>query len=434
MAKLTKRVVDALEPGEAERFEWCDALPGFGVRVYPSGRKVYVVQYRAGGRTRRLTLGDHGPVTADQARARALAALGRVAAGADPAEDRDARKRDLTLAELVERWREHAARTLKPSSRASYESALARHVLPLLGSRKLATLTRRDVERLQLDIAAGRTAVDERTGRKRGRARVRGGNVIAGRAVAYLLAVLSFGVRHGFVDSNPALGVARMDAEKRERFLSRDELARLGEALAAAEALTLDAKGRPSTAEHPRMIAALRLLLLTGARKNEIARLRWAEVDLDGGVLRLADSKTGRRVVPLGAPALAVLAALPRETDSRTGEPSPWVFPSLRPASAGPIVGLQGVWERVRGAAGLPDVRLHDLRHNLASTAAADGGSLFLIGKVLGHRQARMTERYAHVAADPVRAVADAAARKVAAALSAGAPGRVVRLRGPRRA
>jgi integrase len=173
----------------------------------------------------------------------------------------------------------------------------------------------------------------------------------------------------------------------------------LGEVLAEVE-------GLPG---NPMMIAAIRLLLLTGCRKNEILGLRWDWVDIERGALRLPDSKTGAKVVPLGAPALAILARLPRH------EGSPWVLPAAR--GNGHLIGLQRAWRKIAKTAGLHDVRLHDLRHGFASVAVAAGSSLYLLGKVLGHTQARTTERYAHLDADPVHVVADRTARKIAQAL-----------------
>jgi integrase len=212
-------------------------------------------------------------------------------------------------------------------------------------------------------------------------------------------AVLAFAVGRGLRADNPARGVKLNKGRKIERFLSAGELARLGEALAAAE----------REGCNPAAIAAIRLLLLTGCRKNEILGLRWEWVDTGRGLLRLPDSKTGAKAVPLGAPALVVLAGLPR----RMG--SPWVLPAAK--GNGHLVGLPRVWGKIAKAAGLTGVRLHDLRHGFASVAVADGASLYILGKVLGHTQARTTEKYAHLDDDPVRAVADRTAKKIAAAM-----------------
>ncbi len=407
MPKLTKRAVDAAQPNGRDYFLWDAELAGFGLRVFASGKRSYLIQYKRHGRTRRLTIGPHGALTPDEARRRAAKLFAELADGGDPAEKRAEARRDLTVAELCDLYLAEGTAVLKSGTLATYRSAVERHIKPLLGKRRLGALTRGDIEKFQADVASGRTAVDQRTG-CRGRARVTGGKVIAGRATAYLASILSFSVRRGLRADNPAQGVRLLNADKRERFLSPVELARLGDALAAAERESANSA----------FVAAVRLLLLTGCRKNEILRLRWSEVEPERGLLRLSDSKTGAKVVPLGAAALEVLANLPRTGD--------YVLPAS--TGSGHAVGLQKFWERLRRRAGLDDVRLHDLRHSFASVAVAGGDSLFLIGKVLGHRQARMTERYSHVRDDPLRAVADRASATIAAAMKGRDEGEVVKL------
>lgn len=396
--RLTKRAVDAAKPAAKEYLLWDAELPGFGLRVYPSGRKVYLLQYKRRGETRKLRLGQHGPTTAEAARERARQHLAELDAGGDPAEARNAERSDPTVAELCELYLAEGADHLKASTRTAYAGAIRRHILPLLAKKRLRRLTQADVERFQRDVAAGKTARDERTG-PRGRAIVRGGKVGAARATSYLAAILSFAVRRRLIDRSPAEGVKLYKAPGRERFLTDDELARIGAALAEAE--RAGARGA--------FVNAVRLLALTGCRKSEITQLTWAEVDTAHGCLRLKDSKTGRRVVPLGDEALELLESLPREGD--------YVLPATHGQSG--VVGLQRFWSRLRARIGLEDVHLHDLRHTVASVAVAGGASLFLVGKVLGHRQSSMTERYAHVRNDPLRAVATLASGKVAAAMRA---------------
>ena len=399
MPRLTKRTVDGLRPSLKEWFVWDDDLPGFGVRVYPSGTRKYLVQWKRDGRTRRFVLGLHGPVTCEQARVEALAVLARVQRGDDPAAERDARRRDLTVAMLAELWlTEHHAHK-RATTLAMDRSRIEAHLKPLLGRVRLNALARADVERFVRDVAAGKTARDEGSGRER--RIIRGGPGVAVRALGMLSAMLAFAVTRGLRPDNPAEGVRKLPSAPRERMLSPIELARLGEALEAAAR-----EGEPWQA-----MGLVRLLALTGMRRDEARTLRWEHVDLAGGRATLPATKTGRSHRPLAGPALLLLAEMQGQ-----GGPSPWVFPAIR--GSGPFVGVQKAWSRIRARAGLEDVRLHDLRHNLASAAVASGESLYVIGKVLGHAKARSTERYAHLADDPLRAAADRAAARIAAGLA----------------
>ncbi len=258
------------------------------------------------------------------------------------------------------------------------------------------------MQRFQRDVTAGKTKADAKGARKRGRVRVRGGSGTAWRATVVLAGMLSWAVGRGMRADNPAKGVRLNKLTRRERFLSGAELAKLGEAMAAFAGQGVNASS----------LAIVRLLILTGARRTEIASLRWDYVDFERKALRLPDSKTGAKVVPLGAPALDVLAKLPRS------DASPWVFPATR--GKGFHLGVPAVWRKLVKAAGLEGVRMHDLRHGFASFAVADGDSLYLVGKVLGHTQASTTQRYAHLQLDPVRAVADRTSRRLAGALAGG--------------
>lgn len=410
MPKLIKRVVDKLkpDPNGGDLVLWDSEIRGFGVRVKPTGVVSYLVQYRnRQGRSRRLTLGKHGVLTPEEARTEAKKALGTVQKGGDPAEDKGEARRDPTIRELCDLYLAEgpaAKPAKKASSWAADVSNIRRHIVPLLGRKHLRALTRADVERFQRDVTQGRTAADEKTG-PRGRAIVEGGPGTAARATAVLGAALAFAVQRGLRPDSPAGGVKLNKGRKVERFLSIAELARLGVAMAAAERA-----GGNAT-----MITAIRLLLLTGCRKNEILGLRWEWVDLERGALRLPDSKTGAKVVPLGAPAREILAGLPRR------ESCPWVLPAAK--GDGHMIGLPRAWRKIAEAAKLEAVRLHDLRHGFASVAVADGSSLYILGKVLGHTQARTTEKYAHLDADPVLAIADRTSRKIAAALKGGGDG-----------
>ena len=404
--KISKRTVDAAAADKRDTYLWDSELAGFGMKVTPTGKKVYLVQYRIGGRrgqTRRVTIGRHGsPWTPKTARKEAKRLLGDVASGRDPAEHCTLARRNLTLSELCDLYLAEGCITQKASTLATHRSNIDRHITPLLGRKRVQTIVREDVERFQQDVAQGKSATDIRT-RRRGRAIVKGGKATAARSTAVLAAILSFAVRRNIRRDNPASGVQLFKGRKRERFLSPAEMARLGDVLAKAE----------REGENPIAMAAIRLLIMTGARKSEILTARWDWIDQERGVLRLPDSKTGAKVIPLGAAVLEILSKLPRFLDN------PYVLPN---SIGGHFVGLQKVWERLRKQAGLQDVRLHDLRHSFASVAVAGGDSLYLVGKVLGHKQSRTTEIYAHLADDPLRAVADRTSGRIAAAMNGANP------------
>ena len=419
MPKINKRFVDQLKPTDRDVVLWDSEMARFGVRVKPTCAMTYVVQYRnSGGRTRKLALGRVGVLTPEEARQAARKALATVSGGGDPSADRHAQRVDLTIGELVDRYLDEGPASKpakKKASWASDTSNLRRHVVPLLGRRQLAALTSDDIQKFQKDVTDGKTQKDEKT-RKRGRAIVTGGPAAATRATLVLSAMLQWATTRKFRADNPGKGVKLNKPTKRDRFLSGAELARLGEAFTKAEREGLNRNS----------LAILRLLLLTGARRNEIASLKWDHVDFERRALRMPDSKTGAKIIPLGAPALEVLSALPRKRGSA------WVFPAA--TGKGHHVGMPRVWRKLRASARLKDVRMHDLRHGFASIAVADGDSLYLVGKVLGHAQAETTQRYAHLQLDPVRAVADRTSRKLAGALKGGKGGKVINLGGKRRA
>lgn len=399
MSKITKKLVDSLRPDPAKDYwHWDAELPGFGVRVWPSGRKVYVAQYRAQGRTRRVSLGTHGAVTPEQARKEALKVLADVAKGADPAEVRDQGRQAPTMKDLAARYlAEHAQAKKKPASIFRDARLIERFILPALGSKRVEAVSRADVARLHHKIGQ-ETPIQ------------------ANRTLAVLSKMMTLAVRWGLrndAEGNPCRHVERFKENKRERYLSAEELARLGAVLAQAET-----RGQ----ENPAAVAALRLLLLTGARLGEILGLRWEWVDLERGCIFLPDSKTGRKAIPLGRHAMELLHGLPRAAGN------PHVFPGLKLGAH--LQDLNGPWRRVRAAADLDGVRLHDLRHTWASLGAASGLSLPLIGAVLGHLEPSTTARYSHLANDPLRQAADLVDGKVAEALNRPVASKVVNLSG----
>jgi integrase len=407
---ITKRTVDFAAPKEdgREAIFWDEDLPGFGLRVKSSRVKSYVIQYRnTQGRSRRMTIGRHGRLTPDEARKLAKIRLADVERGHDPVEERNEARRVPTVSELCDEYLREGCATKKASTVETDRGRIERHIKPLLGSKLVTSVTRADLKRFLKDVAEGKTAADIKT-KKQGRAIVKGGSGAANRTLGLLGGIFSFAIDQKYCAENPVHGLKRFAERKIERFLSAQELARLGDALAAAE----------TDGENPSAVAAIRLLALTACRKSEILTLRREWIDWERSCLRLPDSKTGQKIVPLGAPALELLAILPRL------DGNPYVLPGMKPNSH--LIGLAKFWARIRKRAKLADVRLHDLRHSFASVAVAGGDSLYLVGKVLGHAQASTTQRYAHLRDDPLRAVADRAAGTIAAAMRPKAGGAVV--------
>jgi len=396
-ANITKRAVDAARARSADSYLWDRELPGFGLKVTPVGRKVYLVQYRLGGRkarTRRVTIGQHGELTPTAARAEAKRLLGEIAAGRDPAIERDKARADKPLTTVFEQFMAQHVRTkLKPTTAYYYELLAKTHILPALGRQPFAQIQRQDIARFHHGLRAT--------------------PYVGNRTLAVLSKLFNWAEEHGLRPdgSNPCRHVKKYREGRRERFLSQAELARLGDALREAE---------QDKSCSPWAIAAIRLLTLTGARRNEILTLEWGHVSEEHGCLMLPDSKTGRKAVRLSPPALAVLQAIPRL------EGNPYVICGERPGRH--LVNIEKPWRRIRKAAKLDDVRLHDLRHSFASVAASGGQSLVVIGKLLGHSQPSTTARYAHLAEDPVRAASDAVGKHIAAAMDTGMSGELVNL------
>lgn len=383
MPKLTKRVVDQIAPGPLECVHWDDELKGFGLRVWPSGRKVYIVKCRIRGRQRRITLGSHGPVTAEQARIGAFKILSGAKDGGDPARERDRVRRAPTVREFGERFlTEHVAARCKPITEREYRRAVELYINPALGTRKVPDIERKDIAELHH--------------------KWRHTPYQANRTLSVLSKMFNLAEVWGFrVDgSNPCRHVKKYPEQKRERFLSPEEFGRIGAALRAVES---------DGSETPAAIAALRLLMLTGCRLNEILQLKWDYVDLSSRELRLPDSKTGAKVVHFGKAAANVLKTIGRVDEN------PYVIIGKKLGSH--LTDLEHPWQRIRAKAKLADVRIHDLRHSYASGALALGEGLPMIGRLLGHTQVQTTARYAHLAQAPVRHAAMRVSDMIAAAV-----------------
>ena len=384
MPRLTKRVIEAAEIQAAEHFIWDDSLPGFGVRVLPSGRKGYIVQYRAGRRSRRMSLGPSTVLTCEQARTRAITIIAAARGGDDPAARRDTDRRTATVKELADRFdKEHVSLRIKESTAKGYRRLLQLTILPALGRHRVTEVTRADIAKLHHDL---RHIPYE-----------------ANRCLEVISKMFSLAEMWGLRPdgSNPRKHIKKYAEEKRERFLSPAELKLVGEVLREMESEGI---------ELPSAIAATRLLILTGCRLNEIMTLQWEHVDLPGKALRLPDSKTGAKIVHLGQPAIDLLEKIARV------ETNPWVIVGTLPGAR--LTDLQPFWQRVRARAGLNDVRIHDLRHTFASTAVASGQGLPMIGKLLGHTQVQTTARYAHLASATIKTAASDVSAEIAASLN----------------
>ncbi len=436
--RLTKRVVDLLEPKASEFTVWDSEAPGFGVRVRPSGSASYVVMYRTGGRNspqRRVTIGSTTKLTVDEARAAGRKVLAKAELGEDVADNLATARKAETVSELCDLYLEEAERGGLISKRGTPKKAstlitdrgrIARHIKPLLGKKRVRDVNRMDIERFLRDVAVGKTAVDLRT-KKHGRAIVTGGRGTATRTVRLLGGIFTYAIRLGMRADNPTHGVARYADRQGERFLTTAELERLGASLREAETIGLQwivdqtAPGAKHLPKHeddrrtvigPHAIAAIRLLILTGCRLREVLDLEWSHVDFERGLLFLPDSKTGKKTIVLATPALEVLANVPRIAEC------PFVIAGNkldRPRSD-----LKRPWAMVTRAAGLEGVRLHDLRHTYASHGAAAGMGLTVVGRLLGHADVKTTNRYSHFDADPLRRAANAVGSALASALDRG--------------
>ncbi len=411
MAKLTKRVIDGLQSDGAKHgtLFWDDELSGFGVRVYPSGAKVFVLKFRArSGRQRWLRLGAFGPLTAEHARDKAKLEMAKVIDGEDPADDRDQLRTALTINKLCDLYLEAADAGLvlgrkglakKQSTIDSDKCRIGAHVRPLIGHVRAAEIVRADIETLKRDVALGKTAKDRMLGPRR-RSIVRGGKGVVTRLLGTLGAVFAWGQENGYVEHNPVRGVKRFADQQKKALLTSEQYHWLAQALDWLDA-RIDRHGQRM---HSAVgLAAIRFIALTGVRRGEAQNLRWDEVDLHGTCIALGETKTGFSLRPLSRAAFAVVDVQPTIAD--------YVFAGGSETKG--YWGLPGLWLTVQrtakrlsrkeaaahGAAPpavgpLDGLTLHSLRHSFAGVAESLGATIPTIAALLGHRLGGVTGGY----------------------------------------
>lgn len=381
MPKLTKRLIDGLKPGNADRVVWDDEVPGFGVRVHPTGRKSYIVKSRCRGRQIKITIGTHGTYTVEQARAHARRIIMEARAGRDPSAAQSRIRKSPTMKELGQRFLDdYVPLHCQPTTAREYRRSVELFINPKIGTRKVLDVERADIAQLHHDL--------------------RDKPYQANRTLGVLSKMFNLAELWGLRDdgTNPCLHVKKYREEKRERFLSDEEYERLGNSLRKVE---------EQGSEMQSAIDAIWLLILTGCRLSEIMTLKWDYVDLGARELRLPNSKSGAKTVYLGDAAIERLKSFERI------DGNDHVIVGKKPGAH--LQDLQHPWRRIRKAARLDDVRIHDLRHSFASRGLVVGENLPMIGKLLGHTQVQTTARYAHLASDPAKSAANRIAGQILA-------------------
>lgn len=407
--RISKSVVDRLGPGD---LRWDADVRGFGIRCQRQAKK-YILKTRVNGRQRWFTIGEHGsPWTADGARKEAVRLLGDIHSGASIDDIRSGSAANPTVVELCERYlSEYAEQHKKLSSVRMDRTNIKNHVVPLLGKKLVPEVTRADIDQFKRSVREGKTAPKDAKGSRsgyRGGAIVKGGTGVANRCLALMSKMFNLAELWGMRPdgSNPVRHIEKYKENRVERYLSSEELEKLAGVLSTLE---------KNHSESPYVVAAIRLLLFTGARLDEILSLKWEYVNLDQSRINLPDSKTGMKPVYLNTLAREVLENLPRV------DGNPYVIVGKKEGSH--FVGIRKPWYRIRELADITDVRIHDLRHSFASIAVSGGMTLPLIGKLLGHKKAATTERYAHLADDPIKAANELIADMLGKAMKANSLG-----------
>lgn len=381
------RVVDAAEARGKDYVIWDDDLPGFGLRVFASGKRSYLIQYRSAGRSRRYTIGVHGVWTPELARKEAKIQLGRVAQGDNPAEERQHDHKAVTVKELCDLYLNDlkaglvlgkGGRPKKPTTIVTDTGRIHRHIVPLIGTRRVKDLVKADINRVLKDIMAGKTRVSVKTKKLRGKAIVRGGVGTATRTVGLLGGILTYAVEAGIVESNPAHGIRKPKENVRNRRLTEVEYRTLGEMLRAA------AKDE----KYATTVDIIRQIALTGCRRSEIIGLMWSEVDIDASCLRLTDSKEGASIRPIGLPVVEFMEA------RRKQKAGSYVFPGYGDDNA--FGSFPNHWEQLFRKSSLSDITPHVLRHSFASIANDLGFTEVTIAALVGHAKGSVTSKYIH--------------------------------------
>ena len=387
MAKITKRIVDAAEAQAKDYVIWDDDLPGFGLRVFTSGKRSYLIQYRSLGRSRRYTIGPHGVWTPETARQEAKIQIGRVAKGENPAEERMLDHKSITVRALCESYLKDlnaglilgkGGRPKKPTTVSTDTGRIHRHIIPLLGTRRVKDLTKVEINKVMKDILAGKTKISEKTKKLRGRSIVKGGAGTAIRTIGLLGGILTYAVELGIIENNPTHGLRKPKYSIRTRRLSEEEYRILGRIL-------IDAS---KTENFCKTVEIIRLIALTGCRKSEIKFLKWKEVDLENSCLRLSDSKEGASTRPIGLPAVLYLEALKKSQSSE------YVFPGYDVEKA--FGSFENQWRRLFKKSILADVTPHVLRHSFASISNDLGFTEITIAALVGHSKGTVTSKYIH--------------------------------------